>query len=309
MVEGGGMSLGVFEDEFARCSNWGRWGPDDERGTLNLLTAERVAAGTALARTGQQVSCASPLNTVTDVENSRPVVHVMLRGGDVASRDGQSWTADQIAVAPHGWAHSHLDALCHVSWRGQLYNGRPADAVRSTGASANAITIGAQGIVGRGVLLDMPAASGADWLEPGTAITPNDLERAAAAERVRVGEGDLVLVRTGRQRRRRELGPWEFFSSAAGLDHTCGPWLHDRGVAVLGSDGCSDVLPSGIAEVPQPIHVLALVAMGMQLLDNLDLEALAEACARERRREFLLVVAPLRIVGGTASLVNPIAVF
>ena len=294
----------LFED----CSNWGRWGADDERGTLNLITAERTARAAALVREGETVSCARPLNTVTDVENTRAATHLMIRAGDVTGATGMGHTADYIALAPHGFAHSHLDALCHVVWRGQMYNGRPAAAVRSTGATANAITIGERGIIARGVLLDIARLRGVEWLEPGTAIEPSELEAAEAAQATTVGEGDALLVFTGRDRRRASVGPWAGSSQLAGLRYTCGPWLHDRGVAVLGCDGGNDVLPSG-CDVPMPIHVLCLVAMGMQLLDNLDLNGLATACAERRRWEFLLTIAPLRIPGGTASPVNPIAVF
>lgn len=298
----------AFDELFARCSNWGRWGAEDERGTLNLITAERTARAASLVRSGSTVSCASPLNTVADVENVRPATHVFLRAGDVADPAGSSSTSDYIALAPHGFAHSHLDALCHFVWRGKLYNGRPASAVLSTGAVKNAVTISAHGIVTRGVLLDIPRLRGVDWLEPGTAIAPDELDAAESAQRSPVGEGDALLVRTGRHRRRASRGPWNASEHLAGLHYSCGPWLHDRGVAVLGGDGASDALPSG-SEVRQPVHVLALVAMGMQLLDNLYLDDLAAACEAQQRWEFLLAIAPLRVAGGTASPVNPIAVF
>lgn len=298
----------AFAALFERCSNWGRWGADDERGTLNLITAERTARAAALVRSGETVSCARPLNTVADVENARAATHLMIRAGDVSDATGMSFAADYLALAPHGFAHSHLDALCHVVWRAQTYNGRPATTVLSTGATANAVTIGERGIVARGVLLDIARLRGVEWLEPGTAIEPSELEAAEAGQKTRVGEGDALLVFTGRDRRRAARGPWSASEQLAGLRYTCGPWLHDRGVALLGCDGASDVLPSG-SDVRMPIHVLCLVAMGMQLLDNLDLDALATACAGRGRWEFLLAVAPLRIPGGTASPVNPIAVF
>lgn len=302
------MDTESFAALFERCSNWGRWGADDERGTLNLITPERTVRAAALVHSGETVSCSRPLNTVPDIENVRPVTHLMLRAGDVAGTTGMGTTGDYFAIASHGFGHSHLDALCHVVWRGQLYNGRPASAVLSTGATANAITIGEGGIVTRGVLLDIPRLRGVEWLEPGTAIEPSDLEAAETAQRIRVSEGDALLVCTGRERRRAARGPWKASSELAGLRYTCGPWLRDRGVALMGSDGGNDVLPSG-CDVGFPIHVLCLVALGMQLFDNLGLDALATACAARDRWEFLLAVAPLRILGGTASPVNPIAVF
>ncbi|HVR88470.1 MAG TPA: cyclase family protein [Candidatus Limnocylindria bacterium] len=303
------MNKEAFQTLFDECSNWGRWGADDERGALNLIPAASAVRAAALVKTGRTVSCALPLNTVADVENMRPIVHAMLRAGDVVSAEGGDSLHDMIVVSPHGFAHTHLDALCHFVWKGKIYNGRSVATVTSVGSQRSAITAAQDGIVTRGVLLDIPRLKGAQWLEPGTSIMPADLDAAEAAGKVRVGEGDVLLVRTGRQLRRRTLGPWEFLNGAAGLHYSCARWLRERGVAVLGCDGVSDVFPSGIPEVRLPIHVLTLVAMGIHLLDNLDLEALAEAAQAHQRAEFLLTIAPLRLERGTASLVNPIAVF
>ena len=303
------LSTEAFQSLFDRCSNWGRWGPDDERGTLNLLTPDHTRRAAGLVRTGRTVSCAWPLNTVMAVDNRNPATHLMLRAGDVVDDVQTISTADYLALAPHGTAHSHLDALCHVAWRRRIYNGRPVGVVTSQGALKNAITIGQDGIVTRGVLLDIPRVRGVDWLEPGTAILPADLETAEANAAVRVAEGDVLLVRTGRHRRRQAQGAWDATAALAGLHHTCAPWLRERGVAVLGCDGISDVRPHHVEGVSLPIHTLTLVAMGLQLLDNLNLDDVAEACVGERRREFLLTIAPLRLERGTASAVNPIAVF
>ena len=164
------------------------------------------------------------------------------------------------------------------------------------------------------MLLDIPTVRGVEALEPGTAITVDDLEAAEDAAGVRVGTGDLLLVRTGRWAWRRQHGPWNPREQLAGLHASCLPWLHEREVAILGGDGVSDVHPShvdaaGGDPVRLPIHTVGIVAMGLHLLDNLDLDDLAEACAHEGRWAFLLTVAPLVIDGGTASPVNPIALF
>jgi kynurenine formamidase len=303
------LSAEAFQALFERCSNWGRWGPDDERGTLNLITPDHTRRAAKLVLEGHCVSCAWPLNTTPDVDNPAPVVHLMLRAGDVVESWPSHSVADYLALAPHGYAHSHLDALCHFSHQGKMYNDRPMSQVTSMGALANSITIGQHGIVSRGVLLDLPRVQGVEWLEPGYAIAPEELEAAEAAASLRVGEGDLLLVRTGRHRRRQVEGPWSPLQRLAGLRHDCAAWLHERDVALLGFDGISDVMPHGVEGVAQPIHVLTLVAMGMQLLDNQNLEELAEACATRGRWEFLLMIAPLRIARGTASPTNPIAVF
>lgn len=308
-TDGSRTSVEEFQALFDRVSNWGRWGADDERGALNLITPEQTRRAAGLVREGVSVGCAWPLNTLADVENPQPAVHLFLRAGDVAEGWPTASTADYLALAPHGLAHSHLDALCHVNWRGRMYNDRPISMVTSLGAAANSIMIGKDGIVTRGVLFDLPSVRGVDWLEPGTAIMVEDLEAAETAQGVRVGEGDVLLVRTGRHRRREVHGPWDFRGLAAGLHHTCAPWLRERGVAVLGFDGISDVVPHTVEGVGLPIHTLTLVAMGIQLLDNQNLEELAAACNRRTRWEFLFVIAPLRLARGTASATNPIAVF
>jgi kynurenine formamidase len=300
----------LFQSLFDRCSNWGRWGQDDERGTLNLITPAHRVRAAGLVRDGVSVSCAHPINTVGDSENSSPAMHFMVRAGDVADGKQVTSIADHLAVSPHGVSHSHLDALCHFFWRGQTYNGRPITVVTSMGARANAITIGQEGIVSRGVLLDIPRALGTEWLEPDHAISVADMEAAESMAGVRVESGDILLVRTGRHARRRAVGGWDSRVELAGLHHTVAPWLKDREVALLGCDGVTDVRRQPFVEFTvHPMHILTLVAMGMQLLDNQNLEDLAAACASRSRWEFMLVVAPLRIVGGTASMVNPIAIF
>lgn len=291
-------------DDYRRTlSNWGRWGDDDELGCLNHLRPEHTAAAAALVRSGRTVSCARPLPTEPAIDNPRPVEHHM------TGTATEGYGADWFGVAPHGYATSHLDALCHIFWDGRLYGGRSVELVTAHGATELGVQTLRDGIVGRGVLLDMPALLGIGALEPGTPITISDLEAAEAHAGVRVGTGDVLLVRTGRWRWREEHGAWPAGERLAGLHASCLPWLHAREVALLGSDGVSDVHPSHIDDVRLPIHTVGIVAMGLHLLDNLDLDALAVACADEQRADFLLTVAPLILRGGTASPVNPIATF
>lgn len=165
------------------------------------------------------------------------------------------------------------------------------------------------GIVGRGVLLDMPRYLGVEWVEPGTGLVPQQLESAAENQHVSIGEGDVLLVRTGHAVRRAKLGAWNPDEISAGLDLSCFPWLHARGVAALGSDADTDARPSAVVDVHTPAHVLAVTAMGMPLLDNMNLDTVADVCAEERRWEFLFVTAPLRLPGGTGSPINPVAIF
>ena len=284
-------------------SNWGRWGDNDQLGALNLITPEITAAAAATVRVGRTVSCARPLDTRAAADNPNPVAHHMI--GTVTEGGG----ADYFAVAPHGFATSHLDALCHIFADGKLYNGYPAETVTAHGATRLGIHHLHAGIVTRGVLLDVPALRGVEALEPGEPVFPEDLEAAEERAGLRVRAGDALLVRTGRWRWRDDHGAWDTAGLAAGLDASCLPWLRQRDVATLGSDGVSDVLPSRVDGVAMPIHMIVIPAMGVHLMDNLDLEALAGACAEERRWAFLLAVAPLVLRRGTASPVNPIAVF
>ena len=284
-------------------SNWGRWGDDDQLGALNLITPEVTAAAAATVRSGRTVSCARTLNTLAAPDNPSPVAHHMIGTAT------EGYGADYVALAPHGFATSHIDALCHIFHEGRIFNGYPAETVTAHGATRLGIHHLQSGIVTRGVLLDVPALRGTDALEPGEPIFPDDLEAAEERAGLQVGPGDALLVRTGRWRWRDEHGPWDLGRQAAGLDASCLPWLRQRDVATLGSDGVSDVLPSRVDGVAMPIHTVTIVVLGVHLMDNLDLDTLGTACGEEGRWEFLFTVAPLVLRRGTASPVNPIAVF
>jgi len=308
------MTPAELERIFESVKNWGRWGADDERGALNYVTAERRAAAARLAVDGEVVSCALEFPTTPGPDNPTPAQHHMLIAGDAPEGSGVPHVEaalDYIGISFHGMATSHIDALCHVFVRGQMYNGFRASDVKSTGAQRNSIMAAKDGIVARGVLLDVPRLRGVPWLEPGTAIERAELEAAERAQGVRVEEGDVLLVATGRDARRAARGPWDPVGEGlAGLHPDCIPWLHERRIAVLGSDGVSDPMPSPPVEGwPIPVHQCCLVAMGVHLLDNLELGRLAAACARRGRWAFLFAVAPLRIERATGSPVNPVALF
>jgi len=302
------VSADEFRQLFDRASSWGRWGADDERGALNYLTPELVAAAAGLVRDGRTVSLSRPLNTEREPDNPEPADHHMTMLGGREHPDGLAFAKDYIGVDYHNDSHSHLDALCHVSYDGSLYNGRPADSVSATGAGVETVEVLKDGLVGRGVLLDVPRTRGVNWLEPGESVVPGDLEESERRQAVRVEEGDILLVRTGHASRLDELGPWDTASSKAGLHPSCADFLAERRIAALGSDGNSDTAPSFTEGVGFPIHVLALTAMGVHLLDYLHLGELCGACEEEGRWEFLFVGAPLRIAGGTGSPLNPIAI-
>jgi kynurenine formamidase len=307
------VSGGDFDELFHRVSNWGRWGPDDERGTLNYLAAEQVRASAALVRSGRTVSLSLPINTIAGPDNPHPSVHYMVKTHDVRPEHGEPrFAGDFLGSELHGDCRTHVDALCHVAYQGKLYNGKSPDTVTSRGPTLMDITAYVHGIVGRGVLLDIPRFRGVKWLEPGEAVTADELEAAEKFEGVHLGEGDIFLFRTGHHRRRLELGPWNNGydgEGQAGLHVNAMVLLHERKVAAFLPDGDGETVPSNVQGVPYPVHALQIAAMGMACADSLQFEELLKVCEEENRRTFMVVAAPLRLPRGTGSLFNPIAIF
>jgi kynurenine formamidase len=304
------VSAAEFAELFRSLSSWGRWGERDQRGALNYLEPDRVVAASRLVQEGTTVTLSLPMNTKAAEDNPEPAVHYMTTTPDLEAGPGElRFAKDFVGADYHNDGHTHIDAFCHVIYDGSLYNGAPATAVTGEGAMDDSIEVLANGLVARGVLLDIPRVRGLPWLDPGQHVFRNDLEAAELEQGVTVAEGDALLVRTGHTRRLVELGPWDTASAKSGLHPTAMPFMAERGVAVLGGDGNSDTAPSSTDGVDFPIHVLALNAMGVHLLDYLQLEDLLASCERTGRWEFLFVAAPLRITGGTGSPLNPLAVF
>jgi kynurenine formamidase len=308
---GGSPHLGEkeFRDLFDEVRTWHRW--DDGRiGGLHHLTPARVAAAAGEVRLGRQVPLGLPLQTSASPDNPEPPVHHMTGLGDVPLGSGAlRFATDYVGMNVHGDAHTHIDALCHVVFDGRLYDGISAGTLTAEGAGALAIDVAGRGLVGRGVLLDVARVRKTPWLEPGEAVTVEDLEAAERAQGIRVGPGDILCVRVGHRRRRNALGAWDVGATRAGVHPLVARYLSERRVAVLGSDSNNDAAPSAVTGVPFPLHVLAINAMGLHLLDYLDLEELSRFCAEANRWSFFCLLAPLRLVAGTGSPVNPIAVF
>jgi kynurenine formamidase len=308
------LTVADFEQVFESVKNWGRWGPADELGTLNYITPDKVREAAGLVRSGRRVSMAIPINKVAGPDNQNPAVHFVSQAHDVPV-DGSKvrFGLDFLGMACHGDCHTHVDALCHISYDGKTYNGRDASEVlRSTGATEQDITAYREGIVGRGVLLDVPRLRGTKWLDPGEAVTRVDLEECAADQGVSIGEGDILVLRTGHHARRLELGPWDNGPAGegkAGLHVDAIPWMHERRIAAFLPDGDGETIPSVVDGIDYPIHPLQVVAMGMLVSDSLQFEDLARACEEEDRYEFMVVGLPLVLGGGTGSPWNPIAIF
>jgi kynurenine formamidase len=298
-----------FSALYRRLRDASNWGPADRRGALNNITPERVLAAAAEIRLGRTVSMAAPVESRVAMDNPQPAIHQMTSpAGEQADPSGLSFAMDRLAMNVHGNADSHLDALCHVIYQARLYNGVPATTVTDTGAAELSVEVARDGIAGRGVLLDIPRLRGVPWLEPGDHVTAGDLAAAEEAQQVRVGQGDLLFVHVGHRRRRAELGPWDTASSRAGLHPAAMEFVAQRRVAVLGSDSNNDTTASLAEGVDFPVHVLAINAMGVHLLDYLQFDDLLPLCEEIRRWSFFCVVAPLRLAHGTGSPVNPIAI-
>ncbi|GAA5019741.1 cyclase family protein [Kitasatospora paranensis] len=279
------------------------------RGALDTIGPERVITAAGEVRLGLTVTMAAAIETEPGPDNPHPAGHTPTGPPeDEEHAHGLHFATDRFGMNVHGDADSHLDALCHVVYDGTLHGGVPATTVTPAGATALAVETARDGIVGRGVLLDIPRLRGIPWLEPGDHVTADDLLAAEAAQDVRVGEGDLLFVRVGHRRRRTERGAWDAAHHRAGLHPTAVEFLAERRVAVLGGDGNNDTAPSPTDGVDFPVHVLAIHALGIHLLDYLQFEDLAPICARQGRWSFLCVIAPLRLPRATGSPVNPIAV-
>ncbi|TVZ00534.1 cyclase family protein [Trebonia kvetii] len=302
------MTEAEFRSIYDRLRRQLPWGPDDRRGALNYITPDEVRAALSEVQLGRTVPLAAPIEDWPAADNPEPARHEMKEPLGADAGRGVFFGMDRIAMNIHGNADSHIDALCHVMFDGTLYNGVPADTVGEHGAAELSIDVAADGIVGRGVLLDIPRSRGVQWLEPGDSVTVDDVLAAERDQSVRAGRGDIVFVRVGHRRRRNEQGPWDAAQARAGLHPSVLPVLAERQIAVLGGDGNNDTAPSVVAGVGFPVHVLAVNALGLHLLDYLQFTSLASTCAAAGRWSFLCVIAPLRLPTGTGSPVNPIAV-
>lgn len=292
---------------FETCSNWGRWGPDDNAGTINLITPDVRKHAATLVKSGRAVSLSRQWNTRGGPGNWNPAQH-FLRAWEDAS-------VDYIGIVFHGYATTHVDALCHIFWEGKGWNGKPASDVTSMGAKFGSVDAWSNGITTRGVLIDIPRFRGEPYVTLDKPVRGWELVAAAKAQGLEPRPGDAVLIYSGRESfyaAHPELTPGA--PPSAGVHADVCPVLKKYDASILGWDQL-DARPSGyktFEEPPRaggPVHVFAIVYMGLPLLDNALLEPLATACAEENRWEFLLTINPLNIRGGTGSPVNPIAIF
>ncbi len=314
-----------------RLSNSGRWGPADELGTLNHISASKRVEAAALVRSGLTVSLARPLIRESAPTSAVELDRRLMANGQPDERSGMPpFAADYLGLEAHQQGVTHLDAVGHVGGAdGRAYGGRPfVESLDVEGLRFGSVFAQRDGIFSRGVLLDVPAASGSGWLEPTHEIMPDDLESAERHAGVKAGRGDVLVVRAGIEAREQARGP-SALSPGPGPDAAA--WMHRREIAVYASDAAEHITATGarilgrsggngdgegggqepltVTRFPLAFHQLALAAMGLVLLDHARVEPLAEICRDLGRYEFLFVVAPLALPGGTGSPVNPLAIF
>jgi kynurenine formamidase len=303
------MARAEFDALLSRVNNAGRWGDQDERGTLNLITPDVRRAASSEVQTGTTVSLAREMVHGEPEGGFGPITVDMMVVSDsvLGPSDGSVvWAAERTSLFYHGWSYTHIDALSHLAYHGSGYNNAPSAHAPPAGQSRNSVATMRDGIVTRGVLIDLPALKGVPYVAPGGAIKPADLEAWEERTGVRVRPGDILLVRSGRWS---EAANAAEVAGSAGIHPSAAAWLHARGVAALGDEGATDTTPTAVAGINSPLHVLVLVGMGMPLIENLDLDRLASEAAAQNRWTFLLVIAPLNVRGATGSPVNPIAIF
>lgn len=295
---------------FSSLSNWGRWGKDDQLGTLNFITPEKVARSAGLIVEGVRVSCSRRLATSYSDENKHPLIRLMTRSGDAAPEQGKGGAAEWIGLQFHGVAVTHFDALSHYCWDRRLYNGHPATMVgTANGAEVLSVEAAKLGVASRGILLDLPRVLDEPYLDPSFEIDPALLDRAVGELGIQIESGDVLLIRTGRDSRRGEGSEVrDLRVGRAGLRPDCLPWLYRHEISMLVGDVPHDIRP-GRYGFTNPVHAVSLVAMGLALLDNAYLEDLADTCAELGRWAFFFQTAPLLLEGATGSPVNPIAFF
>ena len=293
--------LGYLKDDV----NWGRWGPDDQKGAVNLVDDAKRLRAAGLVKSGRAVSLSREFPVTPAPNNPTPAIHYMRKG---PREPGGGMSTDYYGISYHGTATTHLDALCHVWDHNGMWNGKdPNEMIQFDGAKYGAVDHWKEGIITRGVLLDVPRHRGTDYVTQETPIHAWELQDICDAQGVQMEPGDALVVYGGREK-------WNADGNAIwGSDPTQRPGLHASCLKFIRQSDCCvlvwdmmDHTPNGY-DLPWSVHG-SIFAYGIGLLDNALLQPLAEACAEEGRWEFMLTINPLRVVGGTGSPVNPVAI-
>jgi kynurenine formamidase len=294
-----------FDQMMTSVSNWGRWGKEDQIGAVNLITPEKRKQAAALVRLGTAVSLAHDEGTRDARAPTTPNIrHTMMQPSE-----GGSVVVGSVALGDHSLSMTHLDALCHILYKGHTYNGFTLDEVYGAEGCKKAGLAYKDGIVTRGVLIDLPRLRGVPYLEPGTPVYTEDILAWEKKTGVKVAPGDVVILRTGRWPRLAQKGEWDIQSTNAGFHPSVAPFMKARGVVIVGQDGPDGVQPMSFPGVRYPFHTMMMVGLGIDILDQVNTEEVAAMAAKLNRYEFMITIAPLRVVGGTGVAVNPLAIF
>lgn len=319
----------VLEDYIARCSNWGRWGPHDQLGTVNLITPEKVCQAAALVRTGKTISLTMPYDTrgpqTGFLGRTNPVLYQLASGPGYLAGEQQALEThtltelrkstgqptlgyyDDVLVMPTQ-SGTQWDALCHFFWRGQMYNGHPAAVAGTAGSRSNGVQNYTAKIVTRGVFIDLAVHRGADTLDPGYAITAEDLDEYLAAKNLEIRPGDALIIRTGFMAARREK--WGDYAGghSPGLSLHTAPWLRAKDIAAIATDTWGiEVLPNEI-DCWQPLHIVCLVHTGLAFGEMFDLDALSDDTKADGIHEFMFCASPLPVTGASGGPVSALAI-
>jgi len=293
-----------FDIIYSQVNNKNKWGPNDKLGTINYITNEKVLSALKIPTNGVSVSLS--FNMVDDSTRLNSSSYDNISNFSYKpipmEHNGYNWIIDNYEIAYHGFTHSHIDGINHLSKDGEMYNG-------FTDPSILGIDNYKNGIISKGILIDVPLLHSKEYVEAGYKVTLKDILDFENIYNVKIEKGDVLLIRTGRWIEKKRKGDWDFPKKNAGIHYNIIPLLSERGIAVLGSDGTSDSNPPLIKEEGSPIHMLTLVAMGMPLLDNLNLDELSKKARELNKWEFLISFQPLRFEGGTGSPLNALAIF
>ncbi|HLH95975.1 MAG TPA: cyclase family protein [Xanthobacteraceae bacterium] len=302
-----GVLRAEYEQWRTQFKTWGKWAPvgQESRGTMNLVTPEKVASAMRLAKEGIVVSLAHAEPQVAAADVGPPgvfhrVTNVITDGG----------TTDNYQVSYHGQTVAHIDSWCHFFENGQMYNGVSVkeNVTPENGCTKGSVMNWRGGVTTRAVIYDIPQLKGVDWIDPSTPIRRADLEAWEVRSGVKIGPGDIPLLYTGRWKRRAAAGPWS--TPVAGYYPDTLPWIHERLPAFIGHDFNIDWAPRpGWEGMRNPIHVAVLIWMGINIVECLDLEELITTARRLNRYEAVISFAPLPVEGGTGSPVNPLVTF
>ena len=294
-------------------SNWNKWGKGDQKGTLNYLTDDHTLRAIKLIESGEKVSCSKTITFENSTSLKVAPNHFMISAGD-NYRENENHerqvAMDYFGLVFHGHSITHVDSLAHFFWNGKTYNGRPSSVVSTEKGATEFDVIPAKGgIITRGILVDVPKLRGVKYIEKGDGVGLEDIKQFENESGIKIGNGDVILLRTGQLGNTSNEGPINIENGSTGPAPDILPFLYDREVSIMGSDTGNDIAPNPYEKFTNPIHQIGIVSMGLWILDNAWLDDLSETCEKNKRWEFAINILPLPMKTVTGSPVNPMAIF